>query len=53
VTVLAAHLPLAGLAALSLVAGLAIIILEWLGLARLLGRALDRLEPSDIPSVQS
>jgi len=53
VTVLTAQLPLSAVAALSLVAGLAIVILEWLGLARLLGRALDRLEPSDIPSMQS
>jgi len=53
VTVLAPQLPLGAVAALSLVVGLAIVILEWLGLARLLGRALDRLEPSDIPSMQS
>jgi hypothetical protein len=36
-----------------LIVALGIITLEWLGLARLLGRALDRLEPSDIPSLQS
>ncbi len=53
VTLLTPHLPAAALAVLSLIAGLGIITLEWLGLARLLGTALDRLEPSDIPSVQS
>ncbi len=53
VTLLTPYLPVAALAVLSLIAGLGIITLEWLGLARLLGRALDRLEPSDIPSAQS
>lgn len=53
VRLLAPHMALPVTAALSLVAALAIITLEWLGLARLLGGALDRLEPSDIPAVQS
>ncbi len=53
VKLLLPHVAVPVLAALSLVAALAIITLEWLGLARLLGGALDRLEPSDIPSVQS
>ena len=53
VRLLAPHMALPVIAALSLVAALAIITLEWLGLARLLGGALDRLEPSDIPAVQS
>jgi hypothetical protein len=38
---------------LALAVGLVLVILEWLGLARLLGRALDRLEPADIPSSQA
>jgi hypothetical protein len=45
-------LPLPVTVGLMLAAALALVILEWLGLARLLGRALDRLEPSDIPAVQ-
>ena len=53
VRLLTPHVALPVIAALSLVAALAIITLEWLGLARLLGGALDRLEPSDIPAVQS
>ena len=50
---LAPHLPLAVTALLILIVGMLLVVLEWLGLARLLGRALDKLEPSDIPSVQS
>ena len=44
--------PLVVIAALALAVGMAIVVLEWLGLARLLGSALDRLEPSDIPAAQ-
>jgi ABC-2 type transport system permease protein len=47
------RVPMIAVAALSLVVGLSVVILEWLGLARLLGTALDRLEPSDVPSAQS
>jgi len=39
--------------AVTLLSGTTVAALEWLGLARLLGRALDRLEPSDIPSAQT
>jgi ABC-2 type transport system permease protein len=39
-------------AAAALLVAMLLIALEWLGLARLLGRALDRLEPSDLPSAQ-
>ncbi|MDZ7630566.1 MAG: hypothetical protein U5K74_04195 [Gemmatimonadaceae bacterium] len=46
-------MPVSVAAALALVLGMGIIILEWLGLARLLGSALDRLEPSDIPAAQA
>ena len=46
------RLPVVLVATLCVVVALAIVILEWLGLARLLGRALDRLEPSDIPVAQ-
>ncbi len=38
------------IATLALVVGMTLVVLEWLGLARLLGSALDRLEPSDIPA---
>jgi ABC-2 type transport system permease protein len=38
---------------LMLAGWLAVVIAEWLGMARLLGTALDRLEPSDIPSTQA
>ena len=47
------HIPLAAVLALGLFVSLTIVALEWLGLARLLGRALDRLEPADIPSSQA
>jgi ABC-2 type transport system permease protein len=40
------------IAALALLVGMSLVVLEWLGLARLLGSALDRLEPSDIPAAQ-
>ncbi len=40
------------IAVLALGVGMGIVVLEWLGLARLLGSALDRLEPSDIPAAQ-
>jgi ABC-2 type transport system permease protein len=50
---LPARLPVAATAALALALAMALIVLEWLALARLLGRALDRLEPSDIPATQS
>lgn len=53
VKLLTPSLGVPAVAAIGLAAALAIITLEWLGLARLLGGALDRLEPSDIPSVQS
>lgn len=46
------RMPVGLVATLCVVVALAIVILEWLGLARLLGRALDRLEPSDIPVAQ-
>lgn len=46
-------LPVAVAATLALLLGMGIIVLEWLGLARLLGSALDRLEPSDIPAPQA
>ncbi len=52
-TLLLPHLSEAVVAVPCLIVALGIITLEWLGLARLLGRALDRLEPSDIPSLQS
>lgn len=38
---------------LMLVGWLVVVIGEWLGLARLLGVALDKLEPSDLPSTQT
>ena len=47
------RVPMLAVAALALALGLTVVALEWLGLARLLGTALDRLEPSDIPSTQS
>ena len=47
------RVPMLAVAALALAVGLTVVALEWLGLARLLGTALDRLEPSDIPSTQS
>ena len=47
------RVPMAAVGAIGLSAGLVIVVLEWLGLARLLGAALERLEPSDIPSTQS
>ena len=50
---LSTHLPVPVVGAAALVVALAIVVLEWLGLARLLGRALDKLEPSDIPSAES
>ena len=50
---LGSHLPVSVVGAAALVVALAIVVLEWLGLARLLGRALDKLEPSDIPSAAS
>ena len=50
---LGTHLPVPVVGAAALVVALAIVVLEWLGLARLLGRALDKLEPSDIPSAES
>jgi ABC-2 type transport system permease protein len=53
VLVLAARAPLAVVITLALVVGMVLITLEWLGLARLLGRALDQLEPSDLPTGQS
>ena len=40
-------------AAIMLAVWLAIVVGEWLGLARLLGAALDRLEPSDLPATQA
>jgi ABC-2 type transport system permease protein len=52
-TLLLPHLSITLVAVLCLIVALAIITLEWLGLARLLGQALDRLEPSDIPSLQA
>ena len=48
-----ARVPMPMVALIGLLAALVIVILEWLGLARLLGTALERLEPSDIPSTQS
>ncbi len=50
---LSTGVPLAANTILALVLGTGLIVLEWLGLARLLGAALDRLEPSDIPAAQS
>ncbi|MCC7052637.1 MAG: hypothetical protein IT355_05180 [Gemmatimonadaceae bacterium] len=47
------NLPLPAVAAAMLAGWLAVVIAEWLGLARLLGVALDRLEPSDLPSTQT
>ena len=47
------RVPVAVVGTIGLVAALCIVVLEWLGLARLLGTALERLEPSDIPSTQS
>jgi hypothetical protein len=52
-TLLVPHLSIMLVAAVCLIVALAIITLEWLGLARLLGAALDRLEPSDVPSLQA
>ncbi len=40
------------IATIALAMGMSLVVLEWLGLARLLGSALDRLEPSDIPAAQ-
>ncbi len=37
----------------TLLSGTVVATVEWLGLARMLGRALDRLEPADIPSAQT
>ena len=48
-----ARVPTPLVAVIGVLAALAVVILEWLGLARLLGTALERLEPSDIPSTQS
>ncbi len=50
---LAPYLPVRVIIPIGLTVGLTAIVIEWLGLARLLGGALDRLEPSDIPSMQS
>lgn len=47
------RVPMTVVAGISLVLGLVVVLLEWLGLARLLGNALDVLEPSDIPSTQT
>jgi ABC-2 type transport system permease protein len=47
------RIPVVAIGVLGGVLALSIVALEWLGLARLLGRALDRLEPSDVPSAQS
>ena len=47
------RVPMPVVALIGLLAALVIVILEWLGLARLLGTALERLEPSDIPSTQA
>jgi hypothetical protein len=47
------RIPLVVIGLLAGVVALFIVVVEWLGLARLLGRALDRLEPSDVPSGQS
>jgi ABC-2 type transport system permease protein len=47
------RVPIAVVGTIALAAALCIVVLEWLGLARLLGTALERLEPSDIPSTQS
>ncbi len=44
--------PVGVIAVLALAVGMGFVVLEWLGLARLLGSALDRLEPSDIPAAQ-
>jgi len=50
---LGSRLPAPAVGAAALVSALALVGLEWLGLARVLGRALDKLEPSDIPSAAS
>ncbi|MES3034885.1 MAG: hypothetical protein V4813_12875 [Gemmatimonadota bacterium] len=50
---LAPYLSLRLTAPIGLAVGLVAIVIEWLGMARLLGGALDRLEPSDIPSMQA
>ncbi|MBC7562995.1 MAG: hypothetical protein H7305_08770 [Gemmatimonadaceae bacterium] len=50
---LGSHLPVPVVGAAALIISLAIVAMEWLGLARVLGRALDKLEPSDIPSAES
>ena len=47
------RVPMTVVAGISLMLGLVVVLLEWLGLARLLGNALDVLEPSDIPSTQT
>jgi ABC-2 type transport system permease protein len=44
------RVPISIVALIALLAALGIVTLEWLGIARLLGKALDRLEPSDIPA---
>ncbi len=44
--------PIGAGAAVCLAVAMVLIVFEWLGLARLLGKALDKLEPSDIPSAQ-
>lgn len=47
------RVPMTVVAGISLMLGLVVVLLEWLGLVRLLGNALDVLEPSDIPSTQT
>ncbi len=47
------RVPVSIVAVLALVVALVIIVLEWLALARLLGKALDRLEPVDIPTANA
>ena len=47
------RVPMPAVGVIGLLAALVLVVLEWLGLARLLGTALERLEPSDIPSTQS
>lgn len=46
-------LPLLAALSIGLITAVCLVVLEWLALARLLGRALERLEPSDIPSLQT
>ncbi len=44
------RIPLALIGTLALIVALIIVTCQWLGIVTLLGRALDRLEPADVPT---